>query len=215
MADESEYRLPTWAPRVSKVKIERLYRGSARGLLHEDLIDDVGYALYARCESMLEVTEILRTGRPRCPECRAVIPKRNWQPDEELVCPACEWRCPAQAYNKTYARKNFGTGGLDEEIREFMRKFASARSPGDKLVLIDTLIHRFHWASAQGRPLAAALIEGKMKDIMPFLDRLSYGENVPPEVTQMREEWRRKWADNLWSTSRGQQPNKTAGGDVQ
>ena len=39
MADEQGYRLPRWAARVSKAKIERLYRGSARGLLGEDLID--------------------------------------------------------------------------------------------------------------------------------------------------------------------------------
>ncbi|MBN1342577.1 MAG: hypothetical protein JXQ73_07855 [Phycisphaerae bacterium] len=214
MPDQQGYRLPTWAPRVSKAKLERLYRGSARGPLDEELIDDVGYALYARCQSMLEVTEILRTGRPKCPECQTILPKRNWQPDEELKCPACHWRCPAKAYNKTYARKNLGTGGLDEEIRRFMRDFESARSPGDKLVLIDTLIHRFHWASTQGRPLATALIEGKMKDIMPFLDRLNYGNSVPPEVTQTRQEWRGKWAGNPWSTTRGQQPNRTAGGDA-
>jgi hypothetical protein len=77
-------------------------------------------------------------------------------------------------------------------------------------VLIDTLIHRFHWASEQGRPLATALIEGKMKDIMPFLDRLSYGESIPPEVEKTREEWRRKWEKNLWSKGRGQRPNKSA-----
>ena len=105
-------------------------------------------------------------------------------------------------------RKNLGTGGLDEEIREFMRGFRSAESYGEKLVLIDTLIHRFHWGSDEGRPLATALIEGKMKDIMPFLDRLSYGDGVPEEATRTREEWRRKWADNPWSKGRGQRPKR-------
>lgn len=204
------YKLPTWAPRISKAIIQRLYRSTETGVFDEHIIDEVGYALYARCESMLEVTEILRTGRPRCPECRAVLPRRNWQSGEELLCPECGWRCPAKAYDKTYARKNLGTGGLDKEIREFMRRFESAHSHGDKLVLIDTLIHRFHWASEQGRPLATALIEGKMKDIMPFLDRLSYGESIPPEVEKTREEWRRKWEKNLWSKGRGQRPNKSA-----
>jgi len=214
MADTKEYRLPRWAPRVSKVKIERLYRDSGRGLLDNDLIDEVGYALYARCESMLEVTEILRTGQPKCPECRTVLPRRNWQSDEELMCPACDWSCSAKAYNKTYARKNLGTGGLDKEIREFMHRFESARSYGDKLVLIDTLIHRFHWASEQGRPLATALIEGKMKDIMPFLDRLSYGDNIPPDVLKTRAEWRKKWSKNLWSKGRGQKSNNPFKDDI-
>ncbi len=43
-----------------------------------------------------------------------------------------------------------------------------------------------------------------MKDIMPFLDRLSYGDDIPPEVARNREEWRRKWRENPWSSGRGQ-----------
>ncbi len=212
MADNATYRLPRWAPRVTKREIERLYHGSVRGVLDEDLIDEVGYGLYARCESMLEVTEIIRTGRPKCPVCGATLPKRNMrEPNEMLLCPSCDWTCPCQVYRKTYARKSFGTGGLDEVIRKFMRGFESARSCGDKLVLIDTLIHRFHWESATcagGRPIACCLIEGKMKDIMPFLDRLTYGDSVPAELAQEREEWRKKWRDNPWSKGKGQQPNK-------
>ncbi len=200
---ERKYTLPRWAPRVSKGKIERLYRGSTNGVLDEDIIDDVGYAIYARCESMLEVTEIVRTGRPHCPECETVCPSRNWQPNEEIVCPACEWRCPVSVYNKTHSRKNFGTGGLDKQIREFMNGFKSARSYGDKVVLIDTLIHWFHWGSTQSRPLATALIEGSMKTTMAFLDKLNYGDSLP-NVQKTREEWRRKWSSNPWSKGRGQ-----------
>lgn len=205
MADRSQYRLPRWAPRVQKPKIERLYHSCTEGILDKDLIDEVGYALYARCQSMLQVTEIQRTGRPKCPACGTILPRRNWSdPDEMLACPACDWRCPAQTYQKTYARKNLGTGGLDQEIREFMRGFESARSYGDKLVLIDTLIHHFHWRSEQGRPLATALIAGNMKSTMAFLDRLSYGDSVPDEVHRTRAEWRQTWARNEWSHGRGQ-----------
>ena len=205
MANKSQYQLPRWARRVSKPKIEQLYRSCAKGLMDEDLIDEVGYALYARCQSMLEVTEIWRTGRPKCPACGTILPEWNWsEPDEMLVCPECDWTCPAKAYKRTYSRKNLGTGGLDQEIREFMRGFETARSYGGKLVLIDTLIHRFHWSSEQGRPLATALIAGNMKGTMAFLDRLSYGDSVPDEVHRRREEWRRTWAKNGWSHGRGQ-----------
>ena len=205
MQDRHKYKLPRWAPRVSKQKIERLYHSSAQGLLDHELIDEVGYALYARCQSMLEVTEIVRTGRPKCPQCSTVLPERDYgQRNELLTCPECGWRCPAQVYRKTYARKNLGTGGLDEQIREFMTRFTSARSHSDKLVLIDTLIHLFHWSSDQGRPLATALIAGRMKDTMAFLDRLSYGDSVPDDVHRTREQWRRTWAKNEGSHGRGQ-----------
>jgi len=64
-----------------------------------------------------------------------------------------------------------------------------------------------HWVSADsagGRPGAASLIEGKMKDIMPFLDRLSHGDNIPPQVAQTREKWRKKWSNNPWAHGKGQ-----------
>jgi hypothetical protein len=48
------------------------------------------------------------------------------------------------------------------------------------------------------------LIEGKMKASMEFLDRLSYGDHVPAEVSRTREEWRKKWSENPWSKGRGQ-----------
>jgi ribosomal protein L37AE/L43A len=201
---EGPYRIPTWAPRVRKNQIERLYKGSANGVIDEALVDEVGHGLYARCQSMLEVTEIRTTGRPRCPECSAVLPQRTWAANEMLRCPSCAWMCTARAYDKTYSRKNLGTGGLDDSIREFMKRFESTRSYGEKLVLIDTLIHLFHWSSDQGRPLATALIEGDMKGTMAFLDRLSYDDNVPEDVNRTRAEWRRAWAGNGWSHGRGQ-----------
>ena len=81
------------------------------------------------------------------------------------------------------------------------------RSYRERMVLIDQLIHRFHWESAgveDGRPGATSLIEGKMKDIMAFLDRLNYGDHIPPEIEHTREEWRKKWRANAWSNSKGQ-----------
>ncbi len=204
MADSSDYRLPKWAPRVRKREIERMYLSSAKGMIDEDITDEVGYALYARCQSMLEVTEIVRTSRPKCQECGTILPKRTWEPEEQLDCPNCDWRCPARAYNKTWARKNFSTGGLDKDICEFMSRFEPSKSYGEKLVLIDTLIHQSHWSSDQGRPLVTSLIEGSMKSTMAFLDRLTYGDSVPNEVHRTREEWRRTWSRNGWSKGRGQ-----------
>jgi hypothetical protein len=102
---------------------------------------------------------------------------------------------------------------MTPSVREFVTRFPASRSHGEKLILIDTLIHRFHWESAAGsggRPGACNLLEGTMSDIMPFLDRLTYGESIPADVEQQRETWRRKWAQNPWSMGRGQAPNRPA-----
>ncbi len=37
-----------------------------------------------------------------------------------------------------------------------------------------------------------------MKDMMPFLDNLSYGDHVPADVEATRAEWRRKWEGHRW-----------------
>jgi hypothetical protein len=205
MAPETEYQLPVWAPRLRKSQIEKLYNSCAKGLMDEELIDDVGFSLYARCLSTLEVSEAVR-GRPKCPKCEAIM-KRTWKPDEVLRCSNCHWQCPWKIYQKTYQRKNLNAGGMEVFIKEFVRKFRNTRSHSARLVLIDTLIHRYHWegsGKSGGRPGACGLIQGKMKNIMPFLDRLNYGDQIPEEINQTREEWRQKWSDNPWSKGKGQ-----------
>ncbi len=205
MAAKIEYQLPVWAPRLKKSKIEKLYNSSAKGFMDEELIDEVGFSLYARCLSVLEVSEAVR-GRPKCPKCKAVM-KRTWKPDEVLRCSNCDWQCSWKIYQKTYQRKNLNAGGMEVFIKEFVQKFRNTRSHSARLVLIDTLIHRYHWEGSGnpgGRPGACGLIQGKMKNIMPFLDRLNYGDQIPEEINQTREEWRQKWSNNPWSKGKGQ-----------
>jgi hypothetical protein len=209
MPDGAACTLPVWAHRLRKSEIERLYRSCASGLLDAELIDEVGFGLYARCLSMLEVHEAMQ-GRPLCPQCRATATIQElWTPQATAVCAACGWRCSWKAYQKTYQRKGLFAGGMESFIREFVHRFASVHEPGERLVLIDTLIHRFHWESgdkATGRPGATSLIEGTMTDIVAFLDRLTYGDAAPAGIAKKREEWRRKWKENPWSYGRGQKP---------
>lgn len=198
--EETAYRLPVWARRVKKVQIARLYQSCAKGLLDDDLIDDVGYALLSRCRSMLEVTASVY-GKPVCHECGS---RATLTADDMLKCSSCDWECPHELYKKTHQRKNLFAGGMKAYVEEFVEAFPKARRAGDRLVLIDQLIHRFHWDSMGGRPTACSLIEGRMKGTMEFLDRLSYGDSVPDEVLKTREEWRQKWEQNAWAKEKGQ-----------
>ena len=213
MKDKSTYQLPVWAYRLKKSEIERLYKSCSNGIINEELIDEVGFGLLARCTSMLQVAEAIR-GRPVCPQCDSSAEVRDmYGPNATAICNNCGWTCPWKAYQKTYQRKGLFAGGMETFIRDFVEQFSSPRSHQEKLVLIDTLIHRFHWESATGsggRPGACSLIEGKMKDIMPFLDRLTYGDDVPTDIQQTRKEWRKKWSQNPWSKDMGQKPNKPA-----
>jgi hypothetical protein len=205
MSDTSTYQLPQWAPRLSKSQIQRLYQSYGRGIVDEELIDDVGHSLYSRCVSMLQASEAIR-GNPLCPRCETTA-QLDPEPPSFARCANCGWLCPWEQYQKTYQHKGLFAGGLEPFVKDFVQRFPATHSHRERMVLIDNLLHRFHWESVgngNGRPGATSLIEGKMKDIMAFLDRLSYGDNVPPEIERTREEWRRKWRGNAWAHGRGQ-----------
>jgi hypothetical protein len=205
MSDNNNYLLPVWATRLRKIQIERFYQSCGRGLLDEELIDEVGFALYSRCISMLQVREAM-LGTPPCPGCGA--PAQLYEdPVPFARCAKCGWVCPWDLYQKTYQLKGLFAGGLEPFVRDFVARFPATHSYSERVVLIDSLIHRFHWestGSTDGRPGATSLIQGKMKEVVDFLDRLSYGDNIPPELDQTREEWRRKWRKNAWSKGKGQ-----------
>ncbi len=86
----NDYDLPRWAPRVPKPLIARLYEGSGKGLLDDRLVDDVGYRLLVRCQSMLDVG-LRYEGMVRCPHCKSV--SQIDEEDEMITCDKCGWRC--------------------------------------------------------------------------------------------------------------------------
>ena len=182
---------PPWAGRVPKRLIARLYAMDARGGYDEDLIDEVGYAFLARCESIMIATEASR-GNVKCPCCGAML-HHDWDRGAGLDC-GCGWSTTWGAYLKTYQGKQLSAGGMERFFVEFLRDYPRARTPGRKMVLIDTLIHRFH-SEAKGaptRPGAVNLIGGRVGDVIAFLDQLTYGENLPPELEQNLHAWRDK-----------------------
>ena len=195
MSNKPEYKLPVWAPRLRKAKIAQLYAASGRGIVDEELVDDVGYSLYARAESILAATRASR-GNALCPNCEHIFEHDH----NRLKCPDCNWECPWEWYMKTIKYKHLNAGGLKPFLEDFVSKFPNAKTASERLILIDTLIHRYHWESSTGggRPGACCLIEGKMNNIMPFLDGLSYGNDIPEEINKTRDEWRKKWQNNKW-----------------
>src|SRR5918999_6102159 len=90
-----------WEPRVDPEKIRRLYESDARHILDEELLDEVAFALYARCESVLTVTEVICRGRMNCPRCaRATDVGRRWE--DAIRCEACGWETNWEALRRSY-----------------------------------------------------------------------------------------------------------------
>jgi hypothetical protein len=84
---------------VAPQRILRLYRTDALGIVDEEQIDDVGLALYVRCQSILRATAAHK-GRVTCPHCEAMVlragPRRTR--GQWLRCAACKWATTWGAY---------------------------------------------------------------------------------------------------------------------
>src|SRR5947209_2928158 len=100
---------PHWYPRVPRQQIRRLYESDARGVLDEELVQDVALAFYLRCQSILIATEA-HEGRATCPRCGGMIP-HDWDKAATMTCPGCGWQSTWGAYFRSYQDKALHGGG--------------------------------------------------------------------------------------------------------
>jgi len=196
--------IPTWAPRVTQVEIRRLYETDAQGIHDDDLINEVGYGLLARCQSFIDANEA-RAGKARCPRCFAVV-AHACRKEEILRC-ECGWELAWGEYFKTIQHVQLsGAEPVLEQFRAFVRAFPTARTPREKLLAIDRLIHGFHWyykTNGPTRAVAVNLIEGRLNEVVTFLDRLTYSDRSTPCTRENYAQWDRNIEVNRdWYHSR-------------
>jgi len=195
-----------WEPRVPQHTIRRLYENDAAGIIDEALIDDVAYSLYARCESIITVTRA-EHGEVVCPRCGAVIVRRDGSKAEALRC-ACGWATTWGEYLVTYQKKQQSGGGAIGAFREYVARLPGAATARDKMLFIDWLIHEVHRAAPDGhewdrwRPAACNLIEGRMNELVAFLDDLAGRPARTPEVREAQRSWRASVLPRLWGSER-------------
>lgn len=203
-----------WAPRVDPALIRRLYEADARGIVDDELIAEAGFALYARCLSIVRVTDAHEGGRVACPRCErvtraAIHPTVSVDRDALIVCAGCGWSVSWRDYMATYQHKHLVGGGAIEFHRAFVERYPEARTPRERLLEIDRLIHAFHWElkSAPGRSAARELIYARnTTELLTFLDRLTYGGGSTPELRAGKAEWDRKLDSSGWHRMMGYRP---------
>jgi len=189
---ETKQDRPVWAGRVQREKIALLYKKDGQGIVDEDLIEDVGIAFLARIAGIMKVGEAL-SGRAHCPYCEAVI-HHQLDHHEILRCETCNWELSWGEYHKSFRGKQLAASGIKQFCSAFVEDYSRARSPQEKMILIDTLIHRYHWELEGGlsRSGAINLIGGKPAELVDFLNTLTYGEKSNPEILATREAWIQK-----------------------
>jgi len=188
---DSKREVINWSPRVSQQKIRSLYEKDANGIIDEELIDDIAFSFLVRCQDIITVTDA-SLGKVKCIKCETLI-YHNGNKDEVLNCNKCSWKTTWGTYLKSYQRKQLHGGTALEAFKNFVAKLPKARTPEEKMILIDRLIHEAHqWTGPNfkepvfTRPVAVNIIGGKMKDVIIFLDQLSRGS--------VRKETHNEWA---------------------
>ena len=162
------------------------------------LLDDVLIAFFLRSRDVIRATEASR-GRVECPRCANVIQRNEAQCaandlTELICCDRCGWEVTWGIYLKSFQHKQLFWGGAFPAVKIFVEGFDAARTPRDKMLLIDRFIHAFHWQMTQypGRPAATMVIEGKEKEVVALIETLAFADNCPPEMQANREEWKRR-----------------------
>ena len=102
-----------------------------------------------------------------------------------VTCPVCGWQVTWLEYMKSYKRHQLNLGGAGPAFEAYVRDFPAARSPQEKMLAVDRLIHAFHYSMSDfpdlpTRPAGVNLINGKMEDVI--------------DVPQRADLWRRQHA---------------------
>ena len=187
-----------WTRRVSQSKIRRLYERYCQGIVDDELIDDIGITLYLRCRDILTVDRAKRERLVRCPVCdragREQFIQRQDGLEEQLCCPSCGWEICWHDYVRAVSRRQLNAGGATSAFAGYMARYDRARSPRDKMLAIDRLIHEFHFSlhyvpDQPTRPAGVNLIEGRMTEVAQFLDDLTAGRLSDAAMQRTRDEW--------------------------
>ncbi len=178
MADPEKFH---WAGKVGRRDIQRLYESDAKGLLDEELLEKVMYTIHARVCDMFEVREAQQTGRVKCRSCGAPIPQPYWMGGVNrknlLHCEKCGWQTTCGEFFKSYTGKDMLPGSRKELFQDFLERFPSARTPREKMLLLDWLIHEFHvQAGVSSRLVAMNVIQGSRDQLIELISALASGE---------------------------------------
>ena len=113
-----------------------------------------------------------------------------WDKEYLLQCPECDWQMLWGEYLKTFQGKHLRGHNFEPEFKHFLQHFPKARTPAEKMILIDRLIHAVHTGTA--KPAAVNLLSGNAQKLALFLDDLAYGDGSTEGIKQSKAEWESK-----------------------
>jgi len=162
-----------WSPRISQGKIKRLYEADAKGICDDDLVDDVGFTLYARCLQGRDERILANEGKLKCHHCGKV----NISPSNGRIVCSCGYAYIFREYMRSFNKNGMPSRSATPFFNEFIDKWAIAKTYSDKMKLIDFVIHECHLNMLSGvnRGFAGRnLIEGTDEQLRVLILSLAY-----------------------------------------
>jgi ribosomal protein L37AE/L43A len=151
--------------------IVRLYTADAEMRRDDELVDDIGLRLLARCQDVLLVTD----SKVVCPHCGTTVDV-PWigQPDDRVsTCPKCGWSITSGEYHRTFEHRDLYGAGAREAFADYVSRFPRLRTYTEKMIAVDRLVHAVH---KTGGVAARNLFEGKARLTLQTLDALASSE---------------------------------------
>ncbi len=122
---------------------------------------------------------------------------------ERIRCPRCDtWEVTGRQYLDSIRHDNLGAPNAIKAFQTFVERYPLITAPRERVLLIDRLIHEFHYALSHmpdgslGRSrvphatTANNLIVGTHAEVVAFLENLTYGEASSPELRTTERLWR-------------------------
>ena len=185
-----------WAERLPRNLIRRLYESDAKNIQDDELVDEVGYGLYARAKDVIEINRTHGSGVIYCKSCEIEIYKNT----SDMYNCKCGWFISHKEYHFSYKGKQFISISAAQFAEVFMREWELAKDDySKKMTAIDYLIHRFHdeFTECTTRPAAINFIEGKSEDIIDLILELAYSNDKEVYKEHM-ETWLENAKKSLW-----------------
>jgi hypothetical protein len=97
----------------------------------------------------------------------------------------------APRVKKSKIKQLSGAEPVLDLFKTFVDQYPKTQISQENMHLIDRLLHSFHWIVKYGptRPVAINLIEGRLGDVILFLDELSSGPSSTPGTLERKAEW--------------------------
>jgi hypothetical protein len=187
--DPEKFNKFKWSKKVSRRDLLRLYQGEARGLLDEELLDEIGYMFYIRCVQAKQVKEIMEQGQILCVHCGAILNANTVKvigrpplPKDNLpINCECGYSYTYREYRRSCNAANMPGGRAEPIFEQFMQKWPACRDEKQKMLLIDWLVHECHvtlMSGERGRSVCMNLLEGTMKQVSDLILKLAYESNA-------------------------------------